>query len=47
MSSRLRATIPILAIVVAHQLPRADIVTDWNAKAEAIGLEKRLAPPQR
>src|SRR5262249_53769190 len=24
---------------------RADVVTEWNAKAEAIGLEKRLRPP--
>ena len=24
---------------------QADVITDWNAKAEAIGIEKRLQPP--
>ena len=37
--------IPVLAILVAAPAARADVVTDWNAKAEAIGLEKRLQPP--
>ena len=37
--------IPVLAVLVAAPAARADVVTDWNAKAEAIGLEKRLAPP--
>ena len=37
--------IPVLAVLVAAPAARADVVTDWNAKAEAIGLEKRLQPP--
>jgi hypothetical protein len=24
---------------------RADVITDWNAKAEAIAVEKRMLPP--
>jgi PAP2 superfamily len=34
------------AIVVASAIgARADVVSDWNAKAEAIAVEKRLLPP--
>jgi len=48
MSKRLPALVPILALLVTAPFAgpaRADVITDWNAKAEAIGLEKRLQPP--
>ena len=37
----LAAAIALAAVVAA----RADVVADWNAKAEAIAVEKRMLPP--
>src|SRR3978361_1349159 len=47
MSLRLRTVIPalVLLLAAASATARADVITDWNAKAEAIGLDKRLQPP--
>ena len=45
MSLRLRTVVPVLFLLLAAATARADVITDWNAKAEAIGLEKRLQPP--
>jgi hypothetical protein len=50
MLRKLRTTIPVLillltATAVPAAIARADVIIDWNAKAEAIGLEKRLQPP--
>jgi len=42
---RLSAVLSVAALVLASAPTRADVVTDWNAKVEAIGLEKRLQPP--
>jgi hypothetical protein len=41
------AAIVIAALIVLGQPTgaQADIVTDWNAKAEAIAIEKRMLPP--
>jgi hypothetical protein len=37
---------PTLALLTALSAPaRSDVITDWNAKAEAIAIEKRLLPP--
>ena len=44
--SRFRSAIPTLILLAVFGGPaRADIVSDWNAKAEAIAIEKRLLPP--
>ena len=40
-SPRLLHAVPALLLLLAPATPRADVVTDWNAKGEAIGLEKR------
>jgi hypothetical protein len=46
MSKRFRIFFaPALVLLLATATARADVVADWNAKAEAIGLEKRLQPP--
>jgi len=45
MSSRLRTVVQLLALLVAPAVARADVIADWNAKAEAIGIEKALGPP--
>jgi len=47
MSLRLRTVIPVLALLLAAATAtaRADVIADWNAKAEAIGIDKRLQPP--
>lgn len=48
MSKRLPGIVPVLAMLVTVPFAdpaRADAISDWNAKAEAIGLEKRLQPP--
>ena len=44
-SVRLRTIAPVLVLLALAAPARADVITDWNAKAEAIGLEKRLQPP--
>jgi hypothetical protein len=38
-------TLRCLVLLLAAAPAKADLTTDWNAKAEAIGLEKRLQPP--
>src|SRR5215468_2957058 len=45
MLKRLRLSVPALILLLAPATAPADVITDWNAKAEAIGLEKRLQPP--
>jgi hypothetical protein len=47
MSLRLRTVIPVLVLLLAAATAtaRADVIIDWNAKAEAIGIDKRLQPP--
>jgi hypothetical protein len=38
--------VPALVLAVGLGTPaRADVISDWNAKAEAIGTEKKLLPP--
>jgi hypothetical protein len=44
MSMRALILGPALVLLLGATA-RADVITDWNAKAEAIGLEKRLQPP--
>jgi hypothetical protein len=42
----LRAAGPALILSLVLVAPgRADVIVDWNAKAEAIAIEKRLLPP--
>ena len=41
--AQLRPALALLLLVPATV--QADVIVDWNAKAEAIGLEKRLPPP--
>lgn len=42
----LRAGAAALALLAALGAPaRADVISDWNLKAEAIAIEKRLLPP--
>jgi len=45
MKSRLRTILPVLAVLLAPAVAQADVIADWNAKAEAIGIEKSLPPP--
>lgn len=45
MRSKLRTVLPVLAVLLAPAAAQADVITDWNAKAEAIGIEKALGPP--
>ena len=46
MSHRLRnLRSPALALLLVPATAQADVIVDWNAKAEAIGLEKRMQPP--
>lgn len=41
-----RTVIPALVfLTVASATARSDVISDWNAKAEAIGIERRLLPP--
>jgi hypothetical protein len=40
----LRVAVPVLVLALASPA-RADMITDWNAKAEAIAVEKRMQPP--
>src|SRR5262249_48601576 len=35
----------LIVVQLAAAPARADVITDWNAMAEAIGLQKRLQPP--
>ncbi len=42
---RLRTVAPVVALLLVPAAARADVITDWNAKAEAIGIEKKLGPP--
>src|SRR5262245_55643248 len=42
---RFRHAIPALALLVLPATARADVISDWNAKAEAIAVEKRLLSP--
>ena len=43
---KLRIAIPALILATAFAgAARADVITDWNAKAEAIAIEKRMGPP--
>jgi len=38
--------LPVIALLLASAGPtRADVISDWNAKAETIAIEKRLLPP--
>ena len=46
MSNRLLNLVPALALLLVPATVQADVIVDWNAKAEVIGLEKRLQPPQ-
>jgi hypothetical protein len=40
------AAIPVFVLCTASLGPaRADVISDWNAKAEAIAIEKRMLPP--
>jgi hypothetical protein len=42
----LRAAVPAVVLCATLSAPAgADVVTDWNARAEAIAVEKRLLPP--
>jgi len=45
MKSTLRSVLPVLAVLLAPAAAQADVIADWNAKAEAIGIEKSLQPP--
>jgi hypothetical protein len=45
MSLRLRTVAPALALLLVPAAAQADVIADWNAKAEAIGIEKALGPP--
>lgn len=40
-----RTAVPVLALAMAIPAARADVIGDWNAKAEAIGITQRLQPP--
>src|SRR5262245_20105827 len=43
---RFRHALPALALFAALAGPaRADVIADWNAKAESIAIEKRMLPP--
>jgi hypothetical protein len=43
---RFRHALPALALVAALAGPaRAEVIADWNAKAEIIAVEKRMLPP--
>src|SRR5262245_66559453 len=43
---RVRHAAPALALLAALSTPaRSDVISDWNAKAEAIAVEKRLLSP--
>jgi hypothetical protein len=48
MSALLRTVVPTLGLglvlLLAPATARSDVIVDWNAKVEAIGLEKRLSP---
>jgi hypothetical protein len=48
MSALLRTVVPTLGLglvlLLAPAVARSDVIIDWNAKVEAIGLEKRLSP---
>ena len=44
MRFSLRTAVPVLALVMAIPA-HADVIGDWNAKAEAIGIAKSLQPP--
>jgi hypothetical protein len=35
----------LVFLAVAPSTARSDVISDWNAKAEAIGIERRLLPP--
>jgi hypothetical protein len=45
----MKAACPAIATLVLFTLPggaaRADVITDWNARADAIATDKRLLPP--
>jgi hypothetical protein len=41
---RAHLLVPVLVLLLGTTA-RADVIADWNAKAEAIGIEKRLQPP--
>ena len=36
---------PFVLAVVFADAARADVITDWNSRAEAIAIEKRIGPP--
>jgi len=41
-----RIAVPAVILSIVFGAPsRADVISDWNAKAEAIAIEKRLLPP--
>jgi hypothetical protein len=43
---RYRPAVPTLILLTAIAQPaRSDVIFDWNAKAEAIAIEKRMLPP--
>src|SRR5262249_46415241 len=43
---RFRHALPALALFAALAAPaRADVIADWNAKAEILAVEKRMLPP--
>ena len=42
----LRSSVPALLLaILVSATAQADVITDWNAKAEAIAVEKRTLPP--
>lgn len=45
MSYGLFKVAPVVALLLVPAAAQADVISDWNAKAEAIGIEKKLAPP--
>ena len=42
---RFRLGLATLLFVAPGLAPRADVIMDWNARADAISTEKRMAPP--
>jgi len=45
MLTNLRWTLPAIVLVGLAGPAYGDVITDWNAKAEAIQIEKKLPPP--
>jgi len=46
LPTRFGAAVPALMLLSLFPAPaRSDLISDWNAKAEAIAVEKRLLPP--